>query len=59
MLSLGEIHRRVQDDLWDRYESSGTLNGGELPIKYDKTISTPTITIDKTIHKVPTPSTLL
>lgn len=56
MLSPGEIHRRVQDDLWDRYESSGTLNGGELAIKYDKTISTPTIQIDNKVHNVPTPS---
>ena len=58
MLSPGEIHRRVQDDLWYRYESSGTLNGGELPINYDKTISTPSVKIGGQNVNVPTPSTL-
>lgn len=36
-LSPGEIHRRVQDDLWYRYKDDNTLDVGELPIKYDKT----------------------
>lgn len=58
MLSPGEIHRRVQDDLWFRYESNKTLNGGELPIQYNKTIPTPSVTIDGHNLNVPVPSNL-
>ena len=57
-LTYGEIHRRVQDDLWYRYEASNTLNGGELPIHYDKNISTPQITINGQNVDVPLPSKL-
>ncbi|WP_294483395.1 hypothetical protein [uncultured Ruminococcus sp.] len=45
-LSYGEIHRRVQDDLWFRYENKGILSGGELPIQYDKNIDLPKHNID-------------
>lgn len=57
MFTPGEIHRRVQDDLWERYESKNVLNGGELPIQYDTNILNPTITIDKQLVTVPLPDT--
>ena len=44
-LSPGEIHRRVQDDIWSKNEEDGIVNVGELPIQYDKTITPPTIPI--------------
>jgi len=48
-LSPGEIHRRVQDDIWKKH--GGKINEGELPIQYDKTITPPTISIVKDKEK--------
>lgn len=55
-LSPGEIHRRVQDDLWFRYKDAGILEGGELPIKYDKNATAPDISIDGKDLSVSMPS---
>lgn len=57
-LSPGEIHRRVQDDLWYRYEDTGELEVGELSIQYDTSIPTPSVTIDGTDTPVSLPSAL-
>lgn len=60
-LSPGEIHRRVQDDLWFRYGKRGTegidiLDEGELPITYDKNATAPDISIDGKDVSVDVPS---
>lgn len=60
-LSPGEIHRRVQDDLWFRYGKIGTegidiLDEGELPITYDKNATAPDIPIDGKDVSVDVPS---
>ena len=60
LFTPGEIHRRVQDDLWYRYEDNGVLNGGELPMIYDENFSNKNfnINIDGELVSLPYPDLL-